>query len=382
MAGRFALPGEKDEDMRPSSSAGNFLFPHQTLATSGARGVTPYMLDGALYLAVPQLAEDVPGTPVHINGGTSDIASPIYRWQDGRFVEDIWLPIPGGEDIHLFRIGDTIFMATASLRVGHGPYDLNCESVIFTWTGKDWARFQSFATFAAKQWHHFRIGERHFLALAQGVTESGHEAAQSGQSCIFEWDGTRFVAFQTLNGMMGYNWESFSIGKEYFLAYADHTSASGLYRWTGDAFAPFQIFSDHGGRAFRFFEEDGQCWLAFANLMGDSTLYRWNAGQFEATQRLGGPGGREFALFRAGHALYLVRVCFIQGSKLAPKPDLLSQVYHWRKGGFVLIEEFPTFGATEAAAFEADGQWYLAVANSLSRALRFREDTVIYRLNL
>ena len=40
------------------------------------------------------------------------------------------------------------------------------------------------------------------------------------------------------------------------------------------------------------------------------------------------------------------------------------------------------FGATEAAAFEADGQWYLAVANSLSRQLRFRDDTVIYRLNL
>jgi hypothetical protein len=30
--------------------------------------------------------------------------------------------------------------------------------------------------------------------------------------------------------------------------------------------------------------------------------------------------------------------------------------------------------------FAADGQIYLAVANSLSRDVRFREDTVIYRL--
>jgi hypothetical protein len=47
-----------------------------------------------------------------------------------------------------------------------------------------------------------------------------------------------------------------------------------------------------------------------------------------------------------------------------------------------MVEEFPTFGATDAAVFTAEGQRYLAVSNSLSPDIRFREDTVVYRLNV
>jgi len=45
------------------------------------------------------------------------------------------------------------------------------------------------------------------------------------------------------------------------------------------------------------------------------------------------------------------------------------------------VEEFPTFGAVDTAVFTADGQTFVAVANSLSRDIRFREDSVVYRLN-
>jgi EPTP domain-containing protein len=44
----------------------------QTLATSGARAVAPYWIGGNLYLAVPQLAEDIPGGLVGMNFGDSD----------------------------------------------------------------------------------------------------------------------------------------------------------------------------------------------------------------------------------------------------------------------------------------------------------------------
>jgi hypothetical protein len=46
-----------------------------------------------------------------------------------------------------------------------------------------------------------------------------------------------------------------------------------------------------------------------------------------------------------------------------------------------LVEEFPTFGGTEASAFEQDGACFLAVSNSLSPDVRFRQDSVVYRFN-
>jgi len=145
------------------------LVEHQRLATSGARAVLPFRTDSQLRLAIPQLAVDIPGTPPYMNGGDSNIDMLLYRWAGGRFIEDGRLPVPGGEDAVFFRIGDDEFLATASIRTGSGPYDLNVDSILYRRAGDAWVSFQAFPTFAAKQWHYFSVGDRHFLALAQGV---------------------------------------------------------------------------------------------------------------------------------------------------------------------------------------------------------------------
>jgi hypothetical protein len=360
--------------------AGTMLAEHQRLATSGARAVLAFHTDGELRLAVPQLAVDIPGAPPYMNGGNSNIDMLLYRWSGGRFIEDRPLPVPGGEDAVFFQIGGVEFLATASIRTGSGPYDLNADSVLYRRVGAGWEAFQSFPTFAAKQWHYFAVGNRHFLALAQGVTIDGAVARNPRRSCIFEWDGNKFIDFQTLDGGWGYNWVDFEIDGQHFLGYADHTSPSGLMTWNGKSFAPFQELAPRGGRAYKFFRADGDAWLAFANLTGESFLYRWHAGRFVSHQSLGGPGAREFALARTAQALYLVKINFIHGTPAAPKTDLRSCIFQWKQGQLVVVEEFPTSGGTDAAVFAADGQFYLAVANSLSRDIRFREDTVIYRL--
>jgi hypothetical protein len=362
------------------SLAGTLLVEHQRLATSGARAVLPFHTELKLRLAVPQLAVDIPGTPAHMNGGDSNIDMPLYRWSGGRFVEDGRLPVPGGEDAHFFQIGSDEFLATASIRTGSGPYDLNVDSILYRRAGDGWEAFQRFPTFAAKQWHYFSVGNRHFLALAQGVTIDGPVARNARRSRIFEWDGSRFVDFQTLDGGWGYNWVDFDIDGQHFLGYADHTSPSGLMIWNGQSFAPFQEFAPQGGRAYEFFHADGQAWLAFACLTGESWLYRWHAGRFVPHQSLGGPGAREFAVAQTAQALYLVKINFIHGTPAAPKTDLKSCIYQWKDGQLAAVEEFPTSGGTDAAVFAADGRLYLAVSNSLSHDIRFREDTVIYRL--
>jgi hypothetical protein len=365
-----------------SSLSNAVLTPHQTLPTSGARRAVLYTLQQQLQLLIPQLAEDVPGQVPHMNAGNSDIDAPIYRWVNGRFEPAERLPLPGGEDAAFFRIGSEHYLATASVRTGSGPYDLNVDSHIYKRHGSAWIKAQSIPTFAAKQWHLLTIDSRIFLALAQGVTVPGAQARHPRRSRILEWNGDEFVEFQTLEGMWGYGWADFRIGGEHFLAYADHTSASLLYRWTGKQFEPAQSLADQGGRAFLSFESDGARWLAFANIGRQSLLYRWDGGQFRQHQVLGGEGGRQFELIRAESGLYLVRICFIQGAPAAPKTALLSQIYRWTRQEFVTVQEFATYGGTDAAAFEADGQKFLVVTNSLTSDVRFRQDTVIYRLSL
>jgi hypothetical protein len=379
------IPGESGriDDMTGSNAAsaqGTLLVEHQRLATSGARGVLAFNSGGALRLAVPQLAVDIPGMPPYMNGGDSNIGMPLYRWADGCFVEEGSLPVPGGEDACFFQMDGQDYLATASIRTGAGPYDLNADSVLYRRHAEVWELFQSFPTFAAKQWHYFTVGERRFLALAQGVTIEGPVARHPRHSCIFEWDGSKFVDFQNLPGAWGYNWVDFEIDGRHFLGYADHTSPSGLLVWDGRRFSSFQDFSAQGGRALEFFRMEGQAWLAYANLTGESVLYRWEGDRFEAHQSLGGPGAREFALAQSAFGTLLIKVNFIHGTPAAPKTDLTSCIYGWEQEKFVVAEEFATYGATDAAVFQVDDQWYLAVANSLSPAIRFREDSIIYRL--
>lgn len=357
------------------------LSVHQRLPTSGARTALPFRLEGDLYLAIPQLAIDS-GQPIaNMNGGDSDVDLLVYRWVGDRFVEHERLPVAGGEDASVFVVGAETLLATASVRTGAGPYDLNARSQIFRRVEGAWHPFQAFDTFAAKQWHHFVVAGRSFLALAQGVTVPTAVPRVPRQSRLYEWRDSAFVEFQVLEGQWGYNFADFAIGGDHFLAYADHTSASLLYRWDGERFAEFQRFADHGGRAFRFFERDGSAWLAFAAIDGPSTLYRWDGTRFVDHQSLGDTSGREFALIEGGDALYLVRICFIEGTPHDPKTDLVSQVFRWEDGRFVLASRFPTFGGTDATPFTADGQLYLAVSNSLTADIRFRQDTIIYRFN-
>jgi len=357
------------------------LVEHQRLPTSGARAVLPYVIAGTRYLVIPQLSKDVENTPAHMNGGDSDTGAPIFKWSAGRFVEHDRLPLSGGEDIAYFQIGADQFLATAGVRSGHGPYDYNMDQTLFKWDGSRWEPHQTFPGFAAKQWHFFTIGSRAFLCLAQGVTLGHIEAKNPRTSRVFEWNGTKFVDFQSLDGQWGYNWESFQIDGHTFLGYADHVSDSLIFKWNGSRFAPLQSFAPKAGRCFRFFTIDGKHYLAFANIQGDSMLYRWDGEAFQPHQKLSGPSGRELCIVRTEQQFYLVQVNFIEGEPSAPKTNLNSRVYRWEKDQLILVEEFATAGGTDAAVFRADGKQFLVVSNSLTPDVRFRTDTIIYSFN-
>ena len=354
----------------------------QRLNTSGARAVEAFVDAGIQYLAIAQLARDIPGRPAQMNGGDSNVDALVYRWNEGQFVEHQRLPVAGGEDIEFFRIADRAFLATASLRSGAGPYELNTHSTVFELIHGRFEPFQKFPTYGAKQWKHFQIGNRHFLALAQGVVVDGSTATHPSQSCIFEWDGSSFLPFQTVHSQWGYNWEYLEVGGHSLLGYADHIERSRLLRWNGSAFEDFQELDGRSGRAMRFFETAGAGRLAFAKLHEESLLYRWSDNQFVPQETLSGPGGREFEWFEAAGKGFLVQVNFLHGSREAPQTALQSAVFELRSGTPVPVATFPTLGGTDAASFKVDGCTYLAVANSLTADVRFRTDSHIYRVAL
>jgi hypothetical protein len=351
----------------------------QRIPTSGARAVETFVIDGRQLLAIPQLALDVPGTPAGMNAGDSDTELLVMQRQQGGYAPFATLPAPGGEDAEFFTIGARSFLAVACIRTGSGPYEYVTESFIYEWNGDGFELFQAIPTFAAKQWKHWTIGERHFLGLAQGLALPQFEG-HNRDSVVFEWDGAKFVQFQLIESQWAYNWHPFELDGQYFVAHADHVSESVLYRWNGSQYVAHQTLLENSGRAFAHFTS-GATYLVAAGLSQPPSVLRWDGDRFVAVSNLEGLGGRELRAVEKDGRVYLIRVNFILGTPAEPLPSLISQVYEWRDGEFLTLAEFPTTGGTDAEVISLDGGIEFAVSNALSADLRFAAETVVYLLS-
>lgn len=356
---------------------GRHLTEQYRITASGARTVEPFEVGGRSLVAIPQLSRDIPGEPANMNGGNADTTLLVLQRGDDGCTPFQELPVPGGEDAEFFRIGDRAFLAAASVRTGSGPYDYAATSQVFEWRSGEFAPFQSFPTFAAKQWRHFTVGDEHFLALAQGIEIPGQENANR-DSEIFRWDGSSFVPFQTIPSRWAYNWHTFRIDGEHYLAHADHVVPSVLYRWDNRKFTAHQQLVPEQGRAFADFAVDGERFLLVACLQSPSRLLRWTGSAFEDYQVLDGLGGREFAVIESDE-LYVIRVNFILGTRAEPQPAINSQVYQWQHGKLEIVEEFPTTGAADVSIHRTGGETLVFVANALDAQARFAATPVVYR---
>lgn len=347
----------------------------QRIPTSGARAVEPFTVDGVELLAVAQLALDVPDRAPHMNGGDSTTEVLLLRRRAGRFEPWATLAAPGAEDAEFFRIGDRAFLAVATIRTGSGPYEYGAGSQIFEWDGSGFVTFQTVDTFAAKQWKHWCVGDRHFLGLAQGVELPSLEA-RNLDSVVYEWDGSAFAPHQRIPSRWAYNWHAFTVGDTHFVAHAEHLGASVLYRWDGECLRGHQALAPHGGRAFATFQEGSDHYLLVAAIAAPVRLLAWDGERFTVVQTLDGLGARELAVVRRAGRLFVVRVNFILGTPANPQPRLDSQIYEWTSGSLHGFAEFPTSGGTDVAVLDGGGE--LVVANSLTAELRFAGESVVY----
>src|SRR3984957_11408433 len=341
----------------------------QRIPPWGARAVEPVRVAGRDLLAIPQLAKDIPGGPPGMNGGDRGTDLLLLHRAGGRFEPWATLPAPGGEDAEFFTIGDRSFLAVASIRTGAGRYE-----------------------FAAKQWKHWRIGDRHFLGLAQGVTSPPGQAGQENQdSVVYEWTGQSFAEFQRIPSRWAYNWHAFQAGGEFFVAHAEHAGPSILYRWDGTRLQPRQALAAESGRAFATFADGGETYLVVACIAAPTRVLRLARDEFTEIQVLDGLGARELAVARYAGRTLLVRVNFILGTPADPQPALDSQVYEWDGGKLQEVATFPTCGGTDVAVLSKDvavpsdsagnaDSVELVVTNSLTPELRFAAETVRYEL--
>lgn len=350
----------------------------QRLGTSGARAVEPFRMGEDVYVAIPQLAEDIPSQPANMDGGDSDVATVVFRWESGKLVEFQRIPSHGSEDAEFFTIGDRMFLAICGVRMGRGPYNPNTYAMVYEFDGRHFFPVQQLATFAAKQVRAFTIGAEHYLAIANGLTLDGVDG--DPRSRVYRWDGTRFREVQTLPSRWAYDLEYFEIDGKSYLGLADHLDGWTLYEWKDGAFQSIQTVSEPGARDLTHFRIDGTDYLAYANLVGTSRIYRFSDGRFVEHQALEGPGGRAFHFLPADPYPYLVRVNFITGDRTKPQAALQSTLFRWNGMAFEPVQSFSTFGGTGASSFEAGGERYLVVSNSLAPDLRFRVDSVVYRL--
>jgi EPTP domain len=350
----------------------------QRIPTSGARAVEPVRVGVHDLLAIPQLAKDIPGGPPGMNGGDSDAGLLLLTLAGDRFEPWATLPAPGGEDAEFFRVGDRSFLAVASIRTGAGPYEFAATSTIFEWRDGGFEPFQEVPTFAAKQWKHWRIGERHFLGLAQGVIRAGQE---NQDSAVYEWTGESFAEFQRIPSRWAYNWHPFQAGGEFFVAHAEHAGPSVLYRWDGTRLQPHQTLAGESGRAFATFADGGETYLVVACIAAPTRVLRLADDQFTEVQVLDGLGARELAVTRYGGRTLLIRVNFILGTPADPQPALDSQVYEWDGGKLHQVAAFPTCGGTDVAVRNHGDVVELIVTNSLTPELRFAAETVRYELS-
>src|SRR3546814_8514532 len=85
------------------------------------------------------------------------------------------------------------------------PHDFNANSPIYREEKGEGVLDEEVPSFGAKQWHHFLIDGREFLALAQGLLFPQASPKGHGRSAVLERKDGRWQEFQVLGGRMGYN---------------------------------------------------------------------------------------------------------------------------------------------------------------------------------
>ena len=225
-----------------------FVF-FQNVATLGGDGFNFFTIDKEPFLTAANLWNDV----------TNSINSVIYKWKNQRFEKFQEIPTNGSRKSVAFEINNESYVAFAN-SVGN--------SVVYKWSGKGFLELQTLQI--AMDASFFYINDHAFLAIVSTQTRI------DGHSFIYEWNGSKFVLFQSITTSGTWGSHSFVRCGQTFLGVTDrYSTKSSLYRFSYGQFIKYQEISSSGAIDMTTFEYKGHAYLAVANSGDNSTLYRW-----------------------------------------------------------------------------------------------------------
>ena len=221
----------------------------------------------------------------------------------------------------------------------------NINSQIFKFNGTAFVPFQSLPTSGAADWEYFNINNNQSCYLAVANHYDGASFNISSQ--IFKFNGTLFVALQSIQTSGANDWEYFSINNQSYLAAANH-----LYNIT--------------------------------NYNINSQIFKFNGTVFVALQSIPTSGARDWKYFSINHQSYLA-VANAQNTTSDGGANINSQIFKFDATGsaqFVAFQSIPTSGAWDWEYFSVNSQSYLALANRNFNDTSYNIDSQIFSLSL
>eukprot|EP01116_Phalansterium_solitarium_P021908 TRINITY_DN7032_c0_g1_i1.p1 TRINITY_DN7032_c0_g1~~TRINITY_DN7032_c0_g1_i1.p1 ORF type:complete len:513 (-),score=232.72 TRINITY_DN7032_c0_g1_i1:188-1726(-) len=230
--------------------------------------------------------------------------------------------------------------------------------------------FQAVGTSGALAWKAFRIGEDHYLALAQYQNET---SGYSVESMIFKWDGSGFQLYQRIATVGARDIEYASVGDDHFLIVANSYDGTNFavdsvvfkFNPTDAKFEEFQRIPTQDAFDAEFFKIGEQSYLAIANHFNgksyqiSSKIYKWDGAGFREHQALSTNGASSFAAFSIGDKHFLAVAHAFDGSSCQTD----SKIMKFNGDKFEVVQSLPTSCAFDFEYFTIDGAHYLAVAN-------------------
>jgi len=113
------------------------------------------------------------------------------------------LPTRGAADVKQFSINGSLFLAFANYRGNGGIFKRGSFIYKLNDLTGTFALYQTIVTTGVRHMEYFRIGEKHYLAVANYRNMSTYQL----NSVIYQWNGHQFVAVQSIptNGATSLN---------------------------------------------------------------------------------------------------------------------------------------------------------------------------------
>ncbi|XP_068687381.1 thrombospondin-type laminin G domain and EAR repeat-containing protein-like [Montipora foliosa] len=329
----------------------NYFTKYQDLPTTSAQDVEVFTIDGSLFMAFAQYRE---GTRGNYN---YKVGSGIYKLNEsaGNFTLHQTIDTTGAYDIEYFMIADKHYIAIANR--WDDTHKLN--SFVFKWNGHSFELWQNISTSAATSFNFFKIHSERFLAVTNYFDGRTFRINPS----IYKWKDNKFEEFQDLRTGLAFASTVLTIHNETFMVFPNwhNSNSSDVMKWSGKKFVDTkfrQIFGRLRVWNLKSFTINDTVFLALATESSGIVIYMWNGENFVNVNQTLSKTHRVLGL----HTFTMCGQTFLCATKY--EHDVLGLYVHSESEFMVKYQELPQhYKPTDVKSVEYKGHTYLAVAN-------------------